>query len=153
LPDLADWTNTFSATGKLVTDAGAMVTAVGTEFQKINNAENQQPLTDMQQFWIDNFGTLSDTLVGHSIVPDMMQGIHNSVKGWLTTTNDTEKILHSQMEASFQATATNISTILASITGGGVEAPAVETGGTHPAGGGFSTLILSITEHKTQLDA
>lgn len=153
LPDLTNWSTTFSSTGQLVKDAGTMVTAIGTELQKINNAENQQPLTEMQQFWIDNFGTLSDTLVGHSIVPDMMLAIHTSIKSWLTTSNDTVKLLLLQMETAFQTTATNIQTILASITGGGVEAPAVETGGTQPAGGGFSTLILSITELKTQLDA
>jgi hypothetical protein len=162
LPDLTNWANAFSSTGQLVKDAGAMITAVNTELQKINSEENKAPLTEMQQYWLDNFGILSDELVGHSIVPDMMQGIHNSVKGWLTTTNDTVKILLSQMETSFQTTATNISTILASITGGGVEAPAVETGGTQPAAGaqpaaagatgGFSALTTAITTFKTQLD-
>jgi hypothetical protein len=58
--------------------------------------------------------------------------------------------------------ATNISMILASITGGGGAAPAVETGGTQTAAGaqpaaagatgGFSTLTTAITEFKTQLD-
>ena len=118
VPDAAEFKQYFShPTGTLASPVDDMVRYIQDELNLMGKTDYVSGPEDLKKQLLDIFRKLSQELVGHSIVPDMVRDVNKEFEGWWDAVEPYIDAVTDGIKKKFEELAQSLRDIVSSITG------------------------------------